>query len=81
MLDLLRSRAPLAGNGVLPEDLRLSADGRGWTRSRWSSCCSTANGGFGVPATGLLEGAPLTVGRNMADVRDAVAHEVAPPYL
>ncbi len=72
VLDLLRSRAPLAGNGVLPEDLRLGAGGLGLDSIAMVELLLDCERRFGVPATGLLEGAPLTVGRLIAHVRDAV---------
>ena len=76
VLDLLRSRAPLTGNGALPEDLRLGAGGLGLDSIAMVELLLDCERRFGVPAAGLLEGAPLTVGRLIAHVRGAVSDAV-----
>ncbi|HKI00545.1 MAG TPA: phosphopantetheine-binding protein [Thermoanaerobaculia bacterium] len=71
--DLLRSRAPLAqGRADLPDDLRLGAGGLGLDSISMVELLLDCERRFGIKATGLLEGAPLTVGRLAAHVREAV---------
>ncbi|HTG34773.1 MAG TPA: phosphopantetheine-binding protein [Thermoanaerobaculia bacterium] len=72
VLDLLRSRAPLAGNGALPDDLRLGAGGLGLDSIAMVELLLDCERRFGISATGLLEGPVITVGRLIAHVRDAV---------
>ena len=72
VLDLLRSRAPLA-NGALPEDLRLGAGGLGLDSIAMVEMLLDCERRFGVPMAGLLEGAPLTVGLLIAHARAAVS--------
>ncbi len=71
--DLLRSRSPLAGSGPLPDDLRLGAGGLGLDSIAMVEVLLDCERRFGVPAAELLEGAPLTVGRLIAHVRDALS--------
>jgi acyl carrier protein len=74
VLDLLRSsRAPLAGNGALPADLRLGAGGLGLDSIAMVEMLLECERRFGVPMAGLLEGAPLTVGLLIAHARAAVS--------
>jgi acyl carrier protein len=71
--DLLRSRAPLAqGLSDLPGDLRLGSGGLGLDSIALVELLLDCELRFGVKATGLLEGPPLTVGRLAAHVREAV---------
>jgi acyl carrier protein len=72
MVDLLRSRFPLAGGGPLPDDLRLGAGGLGLDSIAMVELLLDCERRFGVCTAGLLEGAPLTVGRLLACVRDTV---------
>lgn len=73
VLDLLRSRAPLAANGPLPGELRLGARGLGLDSIALVELLLDCERRFGIPATTeLLAGAPLTVGQLIAHVRDAV---------
>ena len=72
-MDLLRSRAPLAGNGALADDPRLGAGGLGLDSIAMVELLLDCERRFGVPVTGLLEGPPLTVGRLISHVRDAVS--------
>jgi len=71
--DLLRSRAPLAqGLSDLPGDLRVGAGGLGLDSIAMVELLLDCEQRFGIKATELLEGAPLTVGRLAAHVREAV---------
>jgi len=71
-MDLLRSRAPLAGSGALPEDLRLGAGGLGLDSIAMVELLLDCERRFGISATGLLEGPVITVGRLIAHARAAV---------
>ena len=72
VLDLLRAHSPRAGSGPLPADLRLGAGGLGLDSIAMVELLLDCERRFGIGATGLLEGAPLTVGRLLAHMRDAV---------
>jgi acyl carrier protein len=72
VVDLLRSHCPLAGSGPLPADLPLGAGGLGLDSIAMVELLLDCERRFGIGATGLLEGAHLTVGRLLAHVRDAV---------
>jgi acyl carrier protein len=73
VLDLLRSRAPLAGSGALPDSLRLGAGGLGLDSIAMVELLLDCERRFGLTAAAeLLAGAPLTVGRLVAHVRDSV---------
>jgi acyl carrier protein len=73
VLDLLRSRAPLAGSGALPAELRLGAGGLGLDSIAMVELLLDCEQRFGLTtAAELLAGAPLTVGRLIAHVRDTV---------
>jgi acyl carrier protein len=72
VVDLLRSRCPLAGSGPLPDDLRLGAGGLGLDSIAMVELLLECEQRFGVPTAELLEGAPLTVGLLLARVRDAM---------
>lgn len=73
--DLVRSRAPLAREGVdLPEDLRLGAGGLGLDSIALVELLLECEQRFGAPmAAELLEGPPLTLGHLLARVRAASA--------
>ena len=64
ILDLLRSRAPLApGRGELPDDLRLGPGGLGLDSISLVELLLECERRFGLrDVAGLLEGPPLTVG-------------------
>jgi hypothetical protein len=70
--DLLRSRCPRAGSGPLPDDLRLGAGGLGLDSIAMVELLLDCEQRFGVHTAGLLEGAPLTVGRLRTCLRDTV---------
>ncbi|MEA2600259.1 MAG: hypothetical protein QOF89_1251 [Acidobacteriota bacterium] len=70
VLDLLRSRAPLAWGGALPDELRLGTGGLGLDSIAMVELLLDCERRFGITvAAELLEGAPLTVGRLIAHVR------------
>ena len=74
VLDLVRSRAPLAGSGALPHELRLGAGGLGLDSIAMVELLLDCEQRFGLTVVSeLLTGAPLTVGRLLAHVRDAVS--------
>ena len=70
--DLVRSRAPLAREADLPEDLRLGAGGLGLDSIALVELLLDCERRFGVSmAAELLEGPPLTLGLLLARVRAA----------
>jgi acyl carrier protein len=73
VMDLLRSRSPLAGSGPLADDLRLGAGGLGLDSIAMVELLLDCERRFGVPVAGLLEGAPLTVGLLLCHLRDALS--------
>ncbi|HYG62166.1 MAG TPA: acyl carrier protein [Thermoanaerobaculia bacterium] len=75
VLDLLRSRAPLARDRAeLPDDLRLGSGGLGMDSIALVELLLDCEEQFGIPRpVELLEGEPLTVGRLVAHVRAAMA--------
>jgi acyl carrier protein len=69
--ELLLARSPLAGNGPLPDHLRLGAGGLGLDSIALVELLLDCEARFGGhPTDLLLQDAPLTVGRLLAYLRD-----------